>query len=71
MPEPGESGGPGGPGGPLPPPQYFSDQLLNPIPTGEGRLSPTITTGIPKVFHLSASLDWFNKTFNKIAVEYC
>jgi hypothetical protein len=29
---------------------------LNPIPTGEVRLSPPITTGTPNVFHLPASL---------------
>jgi len=29
---------------------------VNPIPTGEGRLSPPITTGTPNVFHLQASL---------------
>ena len=29
---------------------------VNPIPTGEGRLSPPITTGTSKVFHLPASL---------------
>ena len=29
---------------------------LNPIPTGEGRLSPPITTGTPNVFYLPASL---------------
>ena len=29
---------------------------INPIPTGEGRLSPPITTGTPNVFHLLASL---------------
>ena len=29
---------------------------VNPIHTGKGRLSPTITTGTPKVFHLPASL---------------
>ena len=29
---------------------------VKPIRTGEGRLSPPITTGTPKVFHLPASL---------------
>ena len=29
---------------------------VNPILTGEGRLSPPITTSTPKVFHLPASL---------------
>ena len=31
---------------------------VNPIPIGEGRLSPPITTGTPNVFHLPASLMW-------------
>ena len=31
-------------------------RIVNPIPTGEGRLSPPITTGTPNVFHLPASL---------------
>ena len=47
---------PGGPGGPLAP-QIFG-RSVNPIPTGEGRLSPTITTGTPNVFHLPASLNY-------------
>ena len=50
-----ELGGPGGPGGPLAPPPIFG-RSVNPIPTGEGRLSPSITTGTPNVFHLPASL---------------
>ena len=29
---------------------------VNPIPTGEGRLSPPVTPGTPNVFHLPASL---------------
>ena len=45
---------PGGPGGPLAPPIF--DRSVNPIPTGEGRLSPPITTDTPNVFHLLASL---------------
>jgi hypothetical protein len=45
---------PGGPRGPLAP-QYLTDQLY-PIPTGEGRTSPPITTGTLNVFHLPASL---------------
>ena len=45
---------PGGPGGPLAPPMF--GRSVNPIPTGEGRLSPPITTGTPNVFHLPASL---------------
>ena len=32
------------------------DRSVNPISTGEGRLSPPITTGTPNVFHLPASL---------------
>ena len=48
MPEPGE------PGEPLTP-QYFADQLTL-LQQGEGRLSPAITTGPPKLFHLPASL---------------
>ena len=39
-----------------PPPQYIFGRSVNPIPTGEGRLSPPITTGTPNVFHLPASL---------------
>ena len=46
---------PGGSGGPLAP-QYLADQLTLHIPTGEGRLSPPITTGNPNVFHLPAAL---------------
>ena len=46
---------PGGSGGPLPLPTIFF-RSVNPIPTGEGRLSPTITTGTHKVFRLPASL---------------
>ena len=42
-----------GPGG-LGPPIF--DRSVNPIPTGEGRLSPPNTTGTPNVFHLPASL---------------
>ena len=45
----------GGPGGPLPPPQIFR-RSVNPITTGEGRLSPPITSGTPKIFHLPTSL---------------
>ena len=36
-------------------PQYLADQLTL-CKLGEGRLSPPITTGIPNVFHLPASL---------------
>ena len=45
---------PGGPGGPLAPPIF--GRSVNPIWTGEGRLSPPITTGPLNVFHLPASL---------------
>ena len=45
---------PGGPGGPLAPPIFC--RSVNPIRTREGRLSPPITTGLPNVFHLPASL---------------
>ena len=45
---------PGGPGGPLAPPIF--GRSVNPIRTGEGRLSPPITTGPLNVFHLPASL---------------
>ena len=45
---------PGGPGGPLAPPIF--GRSVNPIQTEEGRLSPPITTGTPKVFSLAASL---------------
>ena len=45
---------PGGPWGPLAPPIF--GRSVNPIPTGEGRLSPPITTGTPNIFHLPASL---------------
>ena len=41
------------PGGP--PPIFF--RSFNPIGTGEGRLSPPITTGPPNIFHLPASIN--------------
>jgi hypothetical protein len=50
----------GGPGGPLVP-----RRLVNPIPTGEGRLYPSITIGTPNVFHLTASLKSIIKEDNK------
>ena len=43
-----------GAGGQLSPPRPIFGRSVNPIPTGEGRLSPPITTG--NVFHLPASL---------------
>ena len=43
-----------GTGGATGPPIF--GRSVNPIPTGEGRLSPPITTGTPNVFHLPASL---------------
>ena len=44
------------PGGPLAPPIF--GRSVNPIRTGEGRLSPPITTGPLNVFHLPASLNY-------------
>ena len=59
-----DAGTGGGPGGPLAP------RSVNPIPTGEGRLSPHITTGTPNVFHLPASL--LNVVrIQDLFVEYC
>ena len=46
--------GTGGARGAMAPPIF--GRSVNPIPTGEGRLSPPITTGTPNVFHLPASL---------------
>ena len=63
--------------GPMDPP--IVGRSVNPIPTGEGRLSPPITTGTPNVFHLLASLidiSWclnFDKVFSNecfIIVKY-
>ena len=45
---------PEGPWGPLAP--LIFGRSVNPISTGEGKLSPSITIGPPKVFHLQASL---------------
>ena len=58
---------PAGPGGPLAPPIF--GRSVNPITTGEGRLSPPITTGTPKFFYLPASLSHQTKAFvhNKLA----
>ena len=53
--------GTGGPGGPLAP--SILCRSFNPIWTGEGRLSPPITTGTPNVFHLPASLLLFLTTW--------
>ena len=47
MPEPG-----GGARGATAPPIF--GRSVNPIPTGEGRLSPPVTAGTPNVFHLPA-----------------
>ena len=47
--------GTGGARGATGPPPIFGRSVI-PIPTGEGRLFPPITTGIPNVFHLPASL---------------
>ena len=50
---------PVGPGGPLAP--HIFGRSVNPIPTGEDRLYPPITTAPPPlVFHLSASLSLRN-----------
>ena len=46
--------GTGGARGATGPPIF--GRSVNPISTGEGRLSPPITAGTPKVFHLLASL---------------
>ena len=46
--------GTGGARGAMAPPIF--GRSVNPIPTGEGRLSPPINTGTPNVFHLPASL---------------
>ena len=46
--------GTGGAGGATGPPIFC--RSFNPIRTREVRLSPTITTGPPNVFHLLASL---------------
>ena len=46
--------GTGGARGATGPPNIW--QISYPIRTGEGRLSPPITTGTPNVFHLPASL---------------
>ena len=46
---------PGGHGGQWAPPPIFG-RSVNPSSTGEGRLTPPITTGTPNVFHLPASL---------------
>ena len=47
--------GTGGARGATAPPIF--GRSVNPIWTGEGRLSPPVTTGPPNVFHLPASLD--------------
>ena len=47
---------PGGLGGPLPPSPMFG-RTGNPIPTGEGKLPPPITTGTPNVFSPSGITD--------------
>ena len=46
---------------PLDPPIF--GRSVNPIPTGEGILSPPITTGPPQFFHLPASLHSWQGTF--------
>jgi hypothetical protein len=37
-------------------PHPIFGRSVNPIPIGEGRLSPPIITGTPNVFHLPAAL---------------
>ena len=59
---------PGRPGGPLASPIFGGS--VNPIPTGEDRLSPPITTGPSKVFHLPASLYGMNEISSKLADLY-
>ena len=49
--------GTGGARGATGPPIFC--RSVNPIRTGEGRLSPPITTGPPNVFHLPASLQYY------------
>ena len=56
------------PGGPLPPPPIFG-RSVNPIPTGEGRLFPLITTGTPNVFHLPASLHRIKSSNNILKLD--
>ena len=51
MPEPERGGG----RDPTDPPIF--GQSANPFPIGKGRLSPSITTGTPNIFHLLASLN--------------
>ena len=61
---------PGGPGGPLAS-QYLAAQLTLFQPV-EGRLSPSSTTGPPKLFHLPASLGRILWKFVKDAIfGYC
>ena len=50
--------------GPMDPP--IVGRSVNPIPTGEGRLSPPITTGPPNIFHLPASLNRIVASINLI-----
>ena len=49
-----------GRGGTAPPHPIFGISV-NPIATGEGRLSPPITTGTHNIFHLPVSLLWYKK----------
>ena len=61
---------PGGPGGPLASPPPIFGRSVNPITTGEGRLSAPITTGTLNVFHLPASL-WPLLSWRKIQILSC
>ena len=51
-------------GGRLAPP--ISDNSVNSIPSEEGRLSPSLTTGTPDVFHLPASLTYHDELFDDL-----
>ena len=53
------AGSGGGPGGPLAPPIF--GRSVNPIHTGEGRLSPPITTGPLHVLYLPVSLPYLGQ----------
>ena len=53
--------GTGGPGGPLPPPQYLVDKLTLLKPGRSDYPHLLVTTGIPNVFHLPASLSICHK----------
>ena len=56
---------PGGPGGPLAPPIF--GRSVNPIQTEEGRLSPPITTGNPKLFCPASGISVLVKSMKHIS----